>query len=63
METVAIVMMVLMMAGFFGFGLHDKMMGGHDKKDQKEESEMHNHDKKPSVTVPVELEKKEEVIR
>ena len=57
MSALMVVMMVFMVAGFFGSDLHHGMMGDHDKKDQKEESVMHNHDKKPSVTVPVESEK------
>lgn len=61
MSALMVVMIVFMMAGFFGSGLHQKMMGDHDKKDQKEESVMHNHDKKPSKIVPVETEKMEDI--
>lgn len=57
MTELMVVVMVLMVAGFFGYGFHHGMMGDHDKKDQKEESVMHNHDKKPFVTVPVESKK------
>ncbi len=60
MSTVMVVMIIVMVVGFLGFGHHRGMMGGHDKEKQKEESVVHEHTGKascPDCPVEPELEK------
>ncbi|MBI5328044.1 MAG: hypothetical protein HZB80_07125 [Deltaproteobacteria bacterium] len=45
MSIVMGVMIVFMVAGFFGFGMHHSMMGGRGKEEQKQEKVLHEHDK------------------